>query len=124
VLDPNRPIREADIVRAIYSVHTRHVTQRLATFDGVSFASELNGASHPIGMPPRVAGATKSSRSPLRDRSTMPSWVIGVDCAVTMVRDGAASSIVTEFIARTTTAAPANVTMRYFVLLLISWPTP
>ena len=57
----------------------RHVKQRPVTFDGESLTSGLNGASHPIGIPVRVAGATKSSRSPLRDRSTMPSCVIDLD---------------------------------------------
>src|SRR5262245_3192282 len=57
----------------------RHVKQRPMTFDGARLANGLNGASHAVGISLRVAGATKFSRSPLRDRSTIPYCVINLD---------------------------------------------
>jgi hypothetical protein len=62
-----------------------YVKQRPMIFDGESFASGLKGASHPVSIPLRVAGATRSSRSPLRDRSTMASCVIDREVATTVV---------------------------------------
>ena len=67
------------VVAARMQAANAHVKQRPVTFDGASFASGLNGASHPVGITLRAVGATKSSRSPLRDRSTMPSCVIDLD---------------------------------------------
>src|SRR5262249_23324779 len=60
-----------------------HVKQLPMTFDGETFASGLKGASHPVGTSLRLAGATKSSRSPLPDRSTMASCVIDRELATT-----------------------------------------
>ena len=72
--------KNADLRRTI---ETRHVKQRPVTFDGETFASELKGASHPLGISMRVVGATVFSRSPLRDRSTLPTCVIDLaSCAI------------------------------------------
>src|SRR5215471_13465023 len=58
--------------------------KRPMTFDGESFASGLKGASHPVGGPLRLVGATKSSRSPLPDLSTMASCVVDRELATTI----------------------------------------
>jgi len=67
------PISARPHSRDYGSVEGCHVKQRPMTSDGESFASGLKGASHPVGAPLRLAGATKSSRSPLPDRSTTAS---------------------------------------------------
>jgi hypothetical protein len=47
----NRPLHDALLL-------VSHVKQRPMKFDGASFASGLNGESHPVGIAVLVAGAT------------------------------------------------------------------